>query len=80
VSDLEAITKVCANCTARTMVALKAAADLTGDSETDTINRAVQLYAAIVACHEAGSARIKVESKTGAVMRIDVNRPWWRLW
>jgi hypothetical protein len=43
--DREPLTKLAVNITNRTERALARAAELTGDTKTDTINRAVQLYA-----------------------------------
>jgi hypothetical protein len=39
------LTRVSANLTPRSLAALQAAVALTGDTQTDTINRALQVYA-----------------------------------
>jgi hypothetical protein len=80
--ELGPLTKVSVNFTARSVIALDAAAANTGESRTDTINRAVQLYAAVVAGHAGGfgSARHVITDTPGAPMRVEVNRPRWRFW
>lgn len=56
--------------TARTTMALDRAAAATGDSRTDTINRAVQLYDQLVAAVEAGG-RVLIAGPDGEE-RVDV--------
>lgn len=65
----------------KTVDALEAAADMTGDSPTDVLNRAVQLYAEVlrIDCGGLGSGRVVFDSPASQV-RIEVNRPWWRFW
>jgi hypothetical protein len=76
------LTKVTVNFTARSVDALKAAAEQTGLSRTDTLNQAIQMYAHIVQIHDEGngSARLVWHDAPGAAARIDVNRSWWRFW
>lgn len=45
VTEPNNITKLSLNMCPRAMTAIEVAADLTGDSQTDVVNRAVQLYA-----------------------------------
>lgn len=42
------LTKVSANFTERSLIALEAAAQLSGDNEADCLNRAIQVYALVV--------------------------------
>lgn len=55
------VTKLSVNMTARAMTSLEQAAALTGDSRTDTVNRAMQVYAAIVALAEGGGGIVDLE-------------------
>lgn len=47
-SDKKKLTKVTVNLVPRAVDALNAAAEQTGDSRTDTVNRALQMYALLV--------------------------------
>jgi hypothetical protein len=53
-ADPAALTKVTVYCTPRSMSALDKVTDATGDSKTDSINRAIQLYAELVAARPGG--------------------------
>ncbi len=46
-STLGPITKVSANFTERSVIAMEVAAEVTGDTQTDCLNRAIQIYAYI---------------------------------
>lgn len=80
--DLGPLTKVSANFIGKSVDALDAAAEQTGDSRTDALNRAIQLYARIVQLdsHGHGWGRLRMHSRDGRPVRIEVNRPWWRFW
>lgn len=77
--ESEPLTKVTAFLFERSMLALEAAAKATGDSPTETINRAVQLYDHVIRLHASGNGRVLFDS-AGVTVRIEVNRPWWRFW
>lgn len=47
-STIDPLTKVSANFTERAMIALAVAAEVTGDTHTDCLNRAIQVYALVV--------------------------------
>ncbi len=74
------ITKLSANLLPSTVAALNAAVDETGDSATDTVNRAIQLYAEVMRLHAAGWGRFTFLTDPPKACRIEINRPWWRLW
>lgn len=82
------ITLISVNFTARSIEALEAAAEQCGDSRTDTINRAVQLYATVIKCHDEGDgwATLSIPDAPGKPCHIEINnpprrvRPWWRFW
>lgn len=48
------LTKVTVNLTPKSMESLERAAALTGDTKTDSINRALEIYASILEVAEAG--------------------------
>lgn len=58
----EPITKLSANMSPRSMAALNLAAELTGDSRTDCLNRAIQLYA-LYAQTKADGGRFLVQDR-----------------
>ena len=65
-TDLDGhLTKVSANFTARSMVALDAAAEITGDNHTVCLNRAVQAYAFLVKTFADGGKVEIVNPATG---------------
>lgn len=76
------LTKLSANITDRSRMALEAAAEQTGDTQTDTVNRAIQLYAFVVKLHAKGRGwgRFTFLTDPPKACRIEVNRPWWRFW
>jgi hypothetical protein len=81
------ITKISANFTDRAVEALKAAAEQEGDTQTDTLNRAVQAYARIIQLHDKGegAGRFVILNTAGRPCRVAVNWPplpvrlWFRL-
>lgn len=77
--ETEPLTKVTAYFFPKSMTALEQAAEMTGDSLTETLNRAAQVYAHVVRLHANGNGRVLFDSGDGQV-RIEVNRPWWRFW
>lgn len=64
------ITKISANFIARAMEALDQAAELTGDSRTDVLNRSVQVYAYLCAQMEQGKLVVVEDPATGERERI----------
>lgn len=79
-TQVAALNKVTVNLTERSMTALLATADRLGDTETDTINRAVQLYAVITALAPGQGAQFdRVDGQQVTVTRTDGRRPWWWL-
>lgn len=52
------LTKLTVNLTPRAYDALQRAAEVTGDTRTDTVNRALQAYAALVEASHAGGNRM----------------------
>lgn len=62
--------KVSANLTARSMAALEAASATTGDNETDTLNRAIQVYAYVSKVMAEGKVVLVVDPSTGARQRL----------
>lgn len=63
------LTKVTVNLLPRTVAALEQASESTGDSKTDTINRAVQLYAWVQRMLDAGES-LRVVSPDGETREI----------
>jgi hypothetical protein len=64
--------RVTVNLTARSSQALQIAAELTGDTKTDTINRAVQIYAFLQqAIAQGGSIHVR-ESNDAEVERLKI--------
>jgi hypothetical protein len=63
------LTKLSFNALPKTVAALVAAAAVTGDTETDSANRAIQLYASLVAAMAAGARLILLHpnGETGEV-------------
>jgi hypothetical protein len=59
---------------------LAVAAALTGDTKTDTFNRSISLYAAVMAAVELGAGnRLDFIHADGSVLRLKISRPrrWW---
>jgi hypothetical protein len=65
------LTKLTVNCTPNAMAALTEAAGRTGDGRTDTVNRALQIYAALVATEPGGSFTYEV--RPGVRRRVRVS-------
>jgi hypothetical protein len=59
------LTKVTVNLTPKAFDALQEAALKTGDTKTDTINRALQVYKHILELHEAGGGGITLQRIAG---------------
>jgi hypothetical protein len=67
--------------TDETAGALAAARAITGDSSSDVVNQAVLLYEVLLRDGQTGmhaTHRLIVNPLLTA--RLDVNRPWWRVW
>lgn len=64
------LTKVSANLTPRSMVALQIASDLTHDNQTDVLNRSVQIYAYFSKLEAEGKLLFAEDPRTGAKERI----------
>ena len=64
------LTKVSANFVPRAIVALDVAGEVTGDSRTDVLNRAVQFYAYLVKRAEEGNLIFVEDPKTGTKERV----------
>lgn len=62
--------RVTVNLTARASRALQLASDLTGDTKTDSINRAIQIYAYLENVIEQGGSIYVKESADGEMERI----------
>jgi hypothetical protein len=62
--------RVTVNLTQRSSRALQQASELTGDSKTDTINRALQIYAFLEAILSTGGAIYIRESPNGELERL----------
>lgn len=75
------LTKLTVNLIPKAFDALNRGADMTGDTRTDTVNRALQSYTAMVeAAHRADETRnlqmlTWQESKDGPQIRVLVGRP-----
>jgi hypothetical protein len=65
------LTKVSANFLPRSMVALEAAAELSGDNHTDCLNRAIQVYAYVEQLRVEGKELQVVDPETGVVERLE---------
>ncbi|WP_030434921.1 hypothetical protein [Actinoplanes subtropicus] len=64
------LTKVSANFQRRAVVAMEVASEVTGDSRTDVLNRAVQFYAYLVKKAEEGMLFFVEDPETGARERV----------
>lgn len=64
------LTKVSANFQRRAVAALEVASDVTGDSRTDVLNRAVQFYAYLVKKAEEGKLIFVEDPETGTRERV----------
>ncbi|MET0417286.1 MAG: hypothetical protein ABW022_14840 [Actinoplanes sp.] len=65
------LTKLTANMNERSMTALAAAAETTGFSRTDCLNRAIQLYAYIEKLRRDGG-RLLVQNPEGKTQTLDI--------
>lgn len=80
-TDLGPLTKVSINFLEKSMEALEAAAEQTGDNRTDTLNRAIQAYARVVQLHDRGRGGGRFHIwQDGRWIRVEIDRPWWRFW
>jgi len=61
---------VSANFVARSMLALDVASQLTGDNQTDVLNRSVQVYAYLMKITEEGKLIFVEDPTTGAKERL----------
>lgn len=64
------LTKVSANIVPRAMAALELASELTGDSRTDVINRAIQVYAYLAKQDKEGKLIFLENPSTGSKDRV----------
>ncbi len=64
------LTKVSANFVNRALAALEIASEITGDNQTDVINRSVQVYAYIMKMMDEGKLIFVEDPKTGAKERL----------
>lgn len=64
------LTRVTVNLTPRSLNALERASKATGDTKTDTINRALQVYALVQEMADRGGGSIKVVHDNGEIERI----------
>jgi hypothetical protein len=64
------LTRVTVNLTPRSITALDRASRATGDTKTDTINRALQVYALVQELVERGGGSLKVTHEDGETERI----------
>jgi hypothetical protein len=64
------LTKVSANLVSRSIAALEVASKITGDNQTDVVNRSVQLYAYIVKLLEEGKLIFIEDPATGSKERL----------
>lgn len=70
--NLKPLTKISLNMIPRAVAAIEQAADITGDSRTDVINRAVQLYAFTEAIQHAGGF-LMVHNPDGTTYRLELS-------
>lgn len=66
-SDPKELTRLTVNITPRSVVALEQAAGIEGLSKTDVVNRALEVWACLVA-----------EQAKGAEVHLVSRRSWWR--
>jgi hypothetical protein len=72
VATLGPLTKVSANFTQRSVIALEAAAEISGDTQTDCLNRAVQLYAFIEKARAEGKTMLFHDPSTGGYETVEL--------
>lgn len=59
------LTKLTVNLTPRAVAAMASAAERTGDSKTDTINRALIVYDVVLDLMEQGGGKFSIERRDG---------------
>jgi hypothetical protein len=64
------LTRVTVNLTPRSVAALERTSRVTGDSKTDTINRALQVYALIQEMADRNNGSLRVVHEDGETERI----------
>lgn len=64
------LTRVTVNLTPRSVTALERTSRVTGDSKTDTINRALQVYALIQEMAERNNGSLRIMHEDGSTERI----------
>ncbi len=64
------LTKVSANFVRRSVVALQAASEITGDNQTDVLNRSIQLYAYIMKMVDEGKLILIDDPSAGTRERL----------
>lgn len=64
------LTRVTVNLTPRSVTALERTSRVTGDSKTDTINRALQVYALIQEMAERNNGSLRIVHEDGSTERI----------
>lgn len=64
------MTKVSANFTPRSVIALDAAAEITGDSKTEALNRSVQVYAYLMKLEKEGRLLFVEDPTAGTRQRL----------
>jgi hypothetical protein len=64
------LTRVTVNLTPRSVTALERTSRTTGDSKTDTINRALQVYALIQEMAERNNGSLRIVHEDGSTERI----------
>ena len=69
---MDELTELKVNLIPLSVIALNKAAEITGDSRTDTINRALQLYAFICAKKEAGYKLVLKLESTELILTFDL--------
>ena len=76
------LTRLTVNLVRESVDALNAAAEMAGDTRTDTVNRAIQLYAEVLRLDEGGIGygRIHMRQQGVHTIHVDVNRPFLRFW
>jgi hypothetical protein len=75
---LTGLTRVTVNLNAPAAAALESASEMTGDSRTDTVNRALQVYAELVRLRvEEGCGDVVVERRTWCpLVRVTRRLSW----
>jgi hypothetical protein len=66
----EGLTRVTVNLTPRAIAALERACRATGDTKTDTINRALQVYAVVQEIADRNGGSIRLVHEDGGIERL----------